>query len=231
MAACKYDVAWGTLTVGRHQLGFFSLSCSTAGACTSAAWWLQYGAQTSDTSSISPPATPAALLSDTNPLQAQLSCLHPLDLWGHTLLSPSSLPTPQPHPTPHAGILVGTLGVAGYRDAIQRLRAAAQAAGKKTYTLLMGKPSPAKLANFPEIEASCLSLVLLLGLAYTLSHICRAECGECLLGAQCSARCLQLGSGVHTCHAAHGAAVRVQGAAWAACARWLALLAWCPMGT
>jgi diphthamide biosynthesis protein 2 len=25
-------------------------------------------------------------------------------------------------------------------------------AGKKTYTLLMGKPSPAKLANFPEIE-------------------------------------------------------------------------------
>lgn len=25
-------------------------------------------------------------------------------------------------------------------------------AGKKTYTLLMGKPSPAKLANFPEVE-------------------------------------------------------------------------------
>jgi diphthamide biosynthesis protein 2 len=51
-----------------------------------------------------------------------------------------------------AGILVGTLGVAGYRDAIQRIRSAAQRAGKKTYTLLMGKPSPAKLANFPEIE-------------------------------------------------------------------------------
>ncbi|GAB4815342.1 hypothetical protein N2152v2_002388 [Parachlorella kessleri] len=50
------------------------------------------------------------------------------------------------------GILVGTLGVAGYRDAIQSLRQAAQRAGKKTYTLLMGKPSPAKLANFPEIE-------------------------------------------------------------------------------
>lgn len=27
-----------------------------------------------------------------------------------------------------------------------------QQAGKKTYTLLMGKPNPAKLANFPEIE-------------------------------------------------------------------------------
>lgn len=51
-----------------------------------------------------------------------------------------------------AGVLVGTLGVAGYRDAMQRVRQAAHQAGKKTYTLLMGKPSPAKLANFPEIE-------------------------------------------------------------------------------
>lgn len=25
-------------------------------------------------------------------------------------------------------------------------------AGKKTYTVLMGKPAPAKLANFPEVE-------------------------------------------------------------------------------
>jgi diphthamide biosynthesis protein 2 len=25
-------------------------------------------------------------------------------------------------------------------------------AGKKTYTVLMGKPVPAKLANFPEVE-------------------------------------------------------------------------------
>lgn len=50
------------------------------------------------------------------------------------------------------GILVGTLGVAGYRDAIDALREAALVAGKKAYTLLVGKPSPAKLANFPEIE-------------------------------------------------------------------------------
>lgn len=50
------------------------------------------------------------------------------------------------------GILVGTLGAAGYADAVAALRAAAAAAGKKSYTLLMGKPSPAKLANFPEIE-------------------------------------------------------------------------------
>jgi len=48
------------------------------------------------------------------------------------------------------GILVGTLGVAGYLDVIDRLRALATAAGKKTYTMLMGKPSPTKLANFAE---------------------------------------------------------------------------------
>ena len=50
------------------------------------------------------------------------------------------------------GILVGTLGVAGYAAAIDGLRAAAAAAGKKAYTVLVGKPSPAKLANFPEVE-------------------------------------------------------------------------------
>jgi diphthamide biosynthesis protein 2 len=50
------------------------------------------------------------------------------------------------------GILVGTLGAAGYKDSINSLRIAAQEAGKKTYTLLMGKPNPAKLANFPEID-------------------------------------------------------------------------------
>lgn len=50
------------------------------------------------------------------------------------------------------GILVGTLGAAGYADAVGRLRRAAAGAGKKSYTLLVGKPSPAKLANFPEIE-------------------------------------------------------------------------------
>lgn len=51
-----------------------------------------------------------------------------------------------------AGILVGTLGVAGYRDAIDSIRNMAKQAGKKTYTMLMGKPSPAKLANLPEVE-------------------------------------------------------------------------------
>eukprot|EP00798_Chlamydomonas_sp_ICE-L_P016524 gene16527-22751_t len=50
------------------------------------------------------------------------------------------------------GILVGTLATAGFRDVVSLLRRLAKDAGKKTYTLLIGKPSPAKLANFPEVE-------------------------------------------------------------------------------
>jgi diphthamide biosynthesis protein 2 len=50
------------------------------------------------------------------------------------------------------GILMGTLGAGGYKDVLRLVRQAAQLAGKKTYTLLMGKPNPAKLANFPEID-------------------------------------------------------------------------------
>lgn len=42
--------------------------------------------------------------------------------------------------------------MAGYRDAIESIRNLAKKAGKKTYTMLMGKPNPAKLANFPEVE-------------------------------------------------------------------------------
>jgi diphthamide biosynthesis protein 2 len=50
------------------------------------------------------------------------------------------------------GILMGTLGAGGYKEVLRSVRQAARLAGKKTYTLLMGKPNPAKLANFPEIE-------------------------------------------------------------------------------
>ncbi|CAG9464625.1 unnamed protein product [Pedinophyceae sp. YPF-701] len=50
------------------------------------------------------------------------------------------------------GILVGTLGAAGFRQVIERIRSLAESAGKKTYTVLVGKPNPAKLANFPEVD-------------------------------------------------------------------------------
>ncbi|CAM0874992.1 unnamed protein product [Alopecurus aequalis] len=50
------------------------------------------------------------------------------------------------------GILVGTLGVAGYLQIIEQMKNLIKAAGKKSYTLVMGRPNSAKLANFPECE-------------------------------------------------------------------------------
>lgn len=51
------------------------------------------------------------------------------------------------------GIVAGTLGVAGYLTAIARLRELIARSGRKSYTVVAGKPNPQKLANFPEIEA------------------------------------------------------------------------------
>ncbi|CAH2063523.1 unnamed protein product [Thlaspi arvense] len=63
------------------------------------------------------------------------------------------------------GILVGTLGVAGYLHMIHHMQALISAAGKKSYILAMGRPNPAKLANFPECDVfiyiSCAQTALL----------------------------------------------------------------------
>lgn len=63
------------------------------------------------------------------------------------------------------GILVGTLGVAGYLHMINQMKELISRAGKKVYTLVMGKPNPAKLANFPECDVfvyvSCAQTALL----------------------------------------------------------------------
>ncbi|KAL5203904.1 hypothetical protein ABZP36_008775 [Zizania latifolia] len=63
------------------------------------------------------------------------------------------------------GILVGTLGVAGYLHIIEQMKDLIKAAGKKSYTLVMGRPNSAKLANFPECEVfvyvSCAQTALL----------------------------------------------------------------------
>ncbi|KAJ3671511.1 hypothetical protein LUZ60_007590 [Juncus effusus] len=63
------------------------------------------------------------------------------------------------------GILVGTLGVAGYLHIIDQMKELIEKAGKKSYTLVMGRPTSHKLANFPEIEVfvyvSCAQTALL----------------------------------------------------------------------
>lgn len=50
------------------------------------------------------------------------------------------------------GIVVGTLGVANYLSVLEHLKGIIHKAGKKAYTLAVGKPSPAKLANFLEVD-------------------------------------------------------------------------------
>ncbi|XP_062974739.1 2-(3-amino-3-carboxypropyl)histidine synthase subunit 2 isoform X2 [Elgaria multicarinata webbii] len=50
------------------------------------------------------------------------------------------------------GIVVGTLGVADYLSVLQHLREIIHRAGKRAYTLAVGKPNPAKLANFLEVD-------------------------------------------------------------------------------
>lgn len=50
------------------------------------------------------------------------------------------------------GILVNTLSVANYVSSIDAIHKQIAAAGKKSYTIVVGKLNPAKLANFSEIE-------------------------------------------------------------------------------
>lgn len=50
------------------------------------------------------------------------------------------------------GILVGTLGVADYREVISRLKAIIRAVGKRSYTFVVGKPNEPKLANIAEVD-------------------------------------------------------------------------------
>ncbi|GLT48870.1 hypothetical protein SLA2020_224610 [Shorea laevis] len=63
------------------------------------------------------------------------------------------------------GILVGTLGVAGYLHMIHQMKELIMAAGKRAFVLVMGRPNPAKLANFPECDifnyVSCAQTALL----------------------------------------------------------------------
>ncbi|GMT15608.1 hypothetical protein PFISCL1PPCAC_6905, partial [Pristionchus fissidentatus] len=46
------------------------------------------------------------------------------------------------------GLVVGTVAVAGHREAVGRIRTLARAAGKKVYVISVGKVNVAKLANF-----------------------------------------------------------------------------------
>ncbi|XP_059165981.1 2-(3-amino-3-carboxypropyl)histidine synthase subunit 2-like [Physella acuta] len=63
------------------------------------------------------------------------------------------------------GLLAGTLGVTRYKEMLEQLKCVLRKAGKKTYTFVVGKLNPAKLANFAEVDVfvlvSCPESVLL----------------------------------------------------------------------
>ena len=50
------------------------------------------------------------------------------------------------------GIVAGTLGVSDYLSVIAHLKKIIKAAGKKSYTFVMGKLNVAKMANFMEVD-------------------------------------------------------------------------------
>ena len=54
---------------------------------------------------------------------------------------------------PILGILINTLSVANYMDALQHCQNLISRAGKKSYVFVVGKVNPAKLANFAEVGA------------------------------------------------------------------------------
>lgn len=45
-----------------------------------------------------------------------------------------------------------TIDVAGYQHMIHQMKELITGSGKKAYTFVMGRPNPAKLANFPEVN-------------------------------------------------------------------------------
>lgn len=49
------------------------------------------------------------------------------------------------------GIVVATLGIKNYLESIAAVKSALKRKNKKTYIICVGKPNPAKLANFPEV--------------------------------------------------------------------------------
>ncbi|PXF46870.1 2-(3-amino-3-carboxypropyl)histidine synthase subunit 2 [Gracilariopsis chorda] len=50
------------------------------------------------------------------------------------------------------GIIPGTLGVSGNVEIIERCKTLIKQSGKRSYVILVGKPNPVKLANYPEID-------------------------------------------------------------------------------
>lgn len=70
------------------------------------------------------------------------------------------------------GIVVGTLSVQNFLGAIERVKKLAAYRGKRCYVFSIGKPNPAKLANFPEVKVISSSFLLFYGGSRTWFALC-----------------------------------------------------------
>lgn len=52
------------------------------------------------------------------------------------------------------GIIIGTLSIKNYTQVIERMKKLIELNNKKYYLISVGKPTVAKLANFPEVNIS-----------------------------------------------------------------------------
>ncbi|KAB0405703.1 hypothetical protein E2I00_015755 [Balaenoptera physalus] len=99
------------------------------------------------------------------------------------------------------GLLAGTLGVARHREALAHLRNLTQAAGKRSYVLALGRPTPAKLANFPEVDVFVLLACPLGALATQPSgSFFRPVLAPCELEAACNPAWPPSGLAPHLTH-------------------------------
>lgn len=83
------------------------------------------------------------------------------------------------------GIVPGTLGVSGNLEVIERCKQVIKSTKKRSYMMLVGKPNPAKLANFAEIDVfvlvACPQNTLLDGREYLRPIITPLELEAALL--------------------------------------------------
>ncbi|XP_027629714.1 2-(3-amino-3-carboxypropyl)histidine synthase subunit 2 isoform X2 [Tupaia chinensis] len=99
------------------------------------------------------------------------------------------------------GLLAGTLGVAQHREALAHLRKLTRASGKRSYVLALGRPTPAKLANFPEVDVFVLLACPLGTLAPQPSGgFFRPILGPCELEAACNPAWPPAGLAPHLTH-------------------------------
>jgi diphthamide biosynthesis protein 2 len=87
-----------------------------------------------------------------SPRARQLSASAPSSAAAARLLGRRYAATERARGARCVGLVAATLGCAAVVDSLRQLRQLCASSGRRSYTLLVGKPSAAKLGNFPECD-------------------------------------------------------------------------------